>query len=478
MSSNYLIDLQCLTAGQEIPEGYESIDPESVFPHPLIIKTAAEVPADETVIEDVELTTDPSSDDGWDILEVGSLEAEGQLVYIKFKTGQVNLQAGVLRHVSIGTSKTKSAPEFYKQELQVDNTVIELRKRIEITSEECVEEKEDTFEVVSSKGTEYENLMKLVTEARAQKADLQKTNVLLQKNLVPLLQKKQDNKERKEDKLNSIENEKRYLDCLTSVHETSQQLRRAQAQYDRIAMDLQGRLDEKEYKANEISESFAEFKREVAKGAENSRTGKPIPRRVITQFEAAEAKKDQEIEKVRLKNINLRTHLKKLEQQLRAKEQLAEGLHLIDFEQLKIENQTLNEKIEERNEDLHKLRKKTTDTVQVLTHIKEKLQFVQVENHNLKKQLGTLDDELTERREHLTTSKRERDVIRTSNAKLKQKQGFSNSDLLVQDYEARTNDIAALETKRSELTQRLAYLTQMTKEAEKAKSKVATQQLQ
>lgn len=29
---------------------------------------------------------------------------------------------------------------------------------------------------------------------------------------------------------------------------------------------------------------------------------------------------------------------------------MADGLHLIDFEQLKIENQTYNEKIEERNE--------------------------------------------------------------------------------------------------------------------------------
>ena len=36
--------------------------------------------------------------------------------------------------------------------------------------------------------------------------------------------------------------------------------------------------------------------------------------------------------------------------QLKSKEELAEGLHLIDFEQLKIENQTYNEKIEERNE--------------------------------------------------------------------------------------------------------------------------------
>ena len=46
-------------------------------------------------------------------------------------------------------------------------------------------------------------------------------------------------------------------------------------------------------------------------------------------------------------------------------EELAEGLHLIDFEQLKIENQSLNEKIEERNEELAKLRKKTAHTVQV-----------------------------------------------------------------------------------------------------------------
>lgn len=35
---------------------------------------------------------------------------------------------------------------------------------------------------------------------------------------------------------------------------------------------------------------------------------------------------------------------------LHQQEELAEGLHLIDFEQLKIENQTYNEKIEERNE--------------------------------------------------------------------------------------------------------------------------------
>lgn len=42
---------------------------------------------------------------------------------------------------------------------------------------------------------------------------------------------------------------------------------------------------------------------------------------------------------MRLKNIHLTNQLKRIEQTLRQKEELAEGLHLIDFEQLKIENQ-------------------------------------------------------------------------------------------------------------------------------------------
>ena len=147
-------------------------------------------------------------------------------------------------------------------------------------------------------------------------------------------------------------------------------------------------MEEKEEKVESVREAFTNFKSEIAKAAENSRSGKPIPKKIIRQFEETELKKDEDVSKVRLRNINLKTQLKKLEGKLREKEQLADGLHLIDFEQLKIENQTLNEKIEERNEELHKLRKKTTTTVQVLTHIKEKLQFEKAQNEVLKQELG------------------------------------------------------------------------------------------
>jgi hypothetical protein len=160
-----------------------------------------------------------------------------------------------------------------------------------------------------------------------------------------------------------------------------------------------------------------------------------------------------------LKNINLRTHLRKLEQQLHAKEQLAEGLHLIDFEQLKIENQTLNEKIEERNEELGKLRKKTTTTVQVLTHIKEKLQFILVENQTLKKELSELDEVLTKNRDMLTKKKKEREGIRSIQQKVKHEQGISESEFLMEDYEKRKISIEDYQGRLAQLKQRLAYLS-------------------
>ena len=44
-------------------------------------------------------------------------------------------------------------------------------------------------------------------------------------------------------------------------------------------------------------------------------------------------------------------------------------------------------------QELLKLRKKITNTVQVLTHLKEKLQFVQAENHVQKGRLREVEDE-------------------------------------------------------------------------------------
>lgn len=192
--------------------------------------------------------------------------------------------------------------------------------------------------------------------------------------------------------------------------------------------------------------------------AENSRTGHQIPKGQIQQIEQSEAKHEEDLERVRLRHISLKTLQKKLERTLRAREQLAEGLHMIDFEQLKIENQTLNEKIEERNEELAKLKRKKTTTVQVLTHIREKLRFVEQANEKLRIKVGAVDEVITQSRNQVTLEKLERDSIRTENKEWKAKQGFATSDLLLVDFEKRKQRTEELQAAIIELKNRYEIL--------------------
>lgn len=70
----------------------------------------------------------------------------------------------------------------------------------------------------------------------------------------------------------------------------------------------------------------------MSKNAVFSRTGRKIPDKVLNEWEEMEALKDQEVHQYRLQNIALRNRLANKEKILKKKEQLADGLHLIDFE--------------------------------------------------------------------------------------------------------------------------------------------------
>ena len=74
--------------------------------------------------------------------------------------------------------------------------------------------------------------------------------------------------------------------------------------------------------------------------------------------------------KLRLKNSTLKVQKKKLHMQLKQKEEMGEVLNEVDFQQLKIENSQYLEKIEERNQDLLRLKLMATNTLQVLNSYK------------------------------------------------------------------------------------------------------------
>ncbi|BFZ19142.1 hypothetical protein BsWGS_22181 [Bradybaena similaris] len=71
---------------------------------------------------------------------------------------------------------------------------------------------------------------------------------------------------------------------------------------------------------------------------------------------------------------------------------MGEVLNEVDFNQLKIENEQYLEKIDERNQDLLRLKLMTSNTVQVLNSYKQKL-------HNLTKETNKLQSDLDLRME-------------------------------------------------------------------------------
>ena len=124
---------------------------------------------------------------------------------------------------------------------------------------------------------------------------------------------------------------------------------------------------------------------------------------------------------------------------------------MIDFEQLKIENQTYNEKIEERNEDIAKLRRKITSSVEVLTHVKEKLEHLRHDNESQKSKLEDVDKILASKRSKVSRLKRSRDMLRSDNEKLRQSAGLLGKNDLLRDYEEKVDEAELLQRRLADL---------------------------
>lgn len=82
------------------------------------------------------------------------------------------------------------------------------------------------------------------------------------------------------------------------------------------------------------------------------------------------------------------------QQQLRARRAAGEAFHAIDFEQLRIENQQFNERIDKKNQELVELKGTSTRTVQTLNTLMDALNDMTSEQGQLKKEFKSRCDYL------------------------------------------------------------------------------------
>ncbi|TPX34310.1 hypothetical protein SmJEL517_g03011 [Synchytrium microbalum] len=283
-----------------------------------------------------------------------------------------------------------------------------------------------------------DELIEGIREALETREKLRHVNFGLQAKLAEYFRRKRAEEVRETDK-SGTDQEQRYNQCVTSISDLTEKRETHSIAHAKTVTDLSARLSTLKTESDSKSTEFTSYKRRIAKESENSRTGQPIPFKAIDSIEILESRKDAEVSAVQLEHIRLKNRLKRCELALKQREELADGLHLIDFEQLKIENQAYNEKIEERNEELLKLRKKITTVVQILTHVREKLQFVQTENEVLKKQMLAIDAQVSDGRDALPAAKRKRDSLKAAGLDLKTRNGLLGSKDLLRDHESKVD---------------------------------------
>ena len=268
-------------------------------------------------------------------------------------------------------------------------------------------EKEASDEGGDSEKTE--NFEKELQNIELDNEKLKEDNEKIQRqiNIIYEFRKKEGREERNFYKESNI-NESTYADSLTSTAGLYNDLNSHKNKLDQDLKRYQQSIEEQEKRKQDVYEILMKYKEELLDNAE-TRKGTKIPRAEIEFWLNKEKQLEEEIRDLRIQSFTKSLEMNRLKKELKKMEDYFEGLHIIDFEQLKIENNTLTEKIEDRNEEIHKLKNKINYTVQILAHLQEKSKFVSSENEIKKTENENLKKEIIEMKKRLAEKKEEND---------------------------------------------------------------------
>lgn len=207
---------------------------------------------------------------------------------------------------------------------------------------------------------------------------------------------------------------------------------------------LQAIIEGIKIRINEMRKETYEFKRDIVIGGENQRTGTIMAEKVVRYFEEKLKQKSALIEKIKLKNTAMKEHRSKMDAQVKHKEEQGDSLHSIDFHQLQIKNSQFNQKINERNAELLKLKMTTGKTVQVLNTAKRNLNDLLSESKRLRTGIKDRQESTVKLNEELARVDAELRKERKKNKKYKIQQ--SNPDMpQVMDYVNQKSNMYDLE---------------------------------
>ncbi|XP_040036033.1 cilia- and flagella-associated protein 184 [Gasterosteus aculeatus] len=163
--------------------------------------------------------------------------------------------------------------------------------------------------------------------------------------------------------------------------------------------------------------------------------GKQAAQLKVRETVATEELLQDELTKLRLKHIQLKIKIHRLETELRKEDAPdREPLHL-QFEQLQTERQELKKLNKKQNEESSKMQKKISSSLEFLSNVKEKLFWSQREVQAQREKLAELEATVSRKRDRLTRTKQARNSLLEDNLRLKERRGLLGNWVLLRDYE-------------------------------------------
>lgn len=248
--------------------------------------------------------------------------------------------------------------------------------------------------------------------------------------------------------------------------ETKKKYEREQQLLDQAMIESNRSIEDK-------VKEFSEKRERIAKHSIMARTNKSMPMSLLNEKNTSLKTKEDSLTVARVKYIKTKNNHRQAEDDLNQQDQLSDGLHLIDFEQLKIENQTLNEKKSEKEQELDRIKGKITENAHALTHVREKLNFVIKQREELEVKLQEIDKSYAQSRSVLANSRNKRDKVRDDNSNLKKSSGLIGMTDLLYDFENRSNELELMQDRVAELKRKYQDLMSIQHELE---AKIAQRQ--
>ncbi|CAI5781984.1 DUF4201 domain-containing protein [Podarcis lilfordi] len=183
------------------------------------------------------------------------------------------------------------------------------------------------------------------------------------------------------------------------LEETKEDVQRLKENSERLLQNYLAVLEEADIRLVDIKKAVQDFDKDIVKTITKKKGSVIASEKVLRYMEDRIRYRDVLKEKIRLKNDSLKVQKKKMQMQLKQKEELGEALHEVDFQQLKIENAQFLEKIDERNQELLQLKLTVGNAIQVLNFYRKKLYTAMTLATNLVKDIAQRKESL-EKIEH------------------------------------------------------------------------------